>query len=106
LSALLSCAWRMSSTIMSRTFSLPCSKDKRYSARAVAAISGRCSCSAIASTSSSVRPHRPMQSSSVIICAWPAFNAKSFSAGRLRQDDTMRRRHLNGGGNRVVGWGP
>ena len=30
-------------------------------------ISGRCSCSAMASTSSSVKPHNPMQSSSVII---------------------------------------
>jgi hypothetical protein len=63
----LSSASRISSMIMSRTFSLPCSRDKRYSASAVAAISGRCSCSAIASTSSSVRPHNPMQSSSVII---------------------------------------
>ena len=43
--------------------------DKRYAASDVAAISGRCSCSAMASTSSSVKPHNPTQSSSVIIFA-------------------------------------
>ena len=60
-------ACRISSTIMSRTFSLPWSCDRRYSASAVEAISGRCSCSAMASTSSSVKPHNAMQSSSVIM---------------------------------------
>ncbi len=62
-------AWaaRMSSTIMSRIFSVPCSWFVRYSANAAAAISGICSCSAMASTSSSVRPQRATQSSSVIM---------------------------------------
>lgn len=62
-------AWaaRMSSTIMSRIFSVPCSRFVRYSANAAAAISGICSCSAMASTSSSVRPQRATQSSSVIM---------------------------------------
>ena len=40
LSPLTSCACRISSTTMSRTFSLPCFWDKRYAASAVAAISG------------------------------------------------------------------
>jgi hypothetical protein len=57
----------MSSTITSRIFSVPCSWYVRYAASAAAAISGRCSCSAMASTSSSVRPQRATQSSSVIM---------------------------------------
>jgi hypothetical protein len=62
-------AWaaRMSSTIMSRIFSVPCSWYARYAASAAAAISGICSCSAMASTSSSVRPQRATQSSRVIM---------------------------------------
>jgi hypothetical protein len=47
---------------------------RKVLASAVAAISGSCSCSAMASTSSSVKPHRPMQSSSLIIEACSALN--------------------------------
>jgi hypothetical protein len=46
-------------------FSVPCSWFVRYSANAAAAISGICSCSAMASTSSSVRPQKATQSSRV-----------------------------------------
>lgn len=70
----------MSSTIMSRIFSVPCSWFVRYSANAAAAISGICSCSAMASTSSSVRPQKATQSSRVIMPSraveWWSLNQK------------------------------
>jgi hypothetical protein len=69
-------ASRMSSRNMLQMVAAPCSRDSRYCARAQAAISGTCSCSAIARTSASSRPHMAMQSCSVI--TWPR-----LSCGRL-----------------------